>query len=100
MYPHKATATELFCISVAEAQYAKVYPFSSNEGALETTNMGTVLFGDAEDVGWRRKFVELIAETMNDRDELKKLQFDVHQDAYNRFNPQEIIRQWDEKVFV
>src|SRR3990167_810434 len=34
---------ELFCIAVAEAQYAGAYPITSFTGALETTNMGSVI---------------------------------------------------------
>ena len=39
---------ELFCVSVAEAQYAGAYPITSATGALPTTNMGTVLNVDAD----------------------------------------------------
>jgi len=89
---------ELFCISIAEAQVAGVYPITSEFGAVKTTNMGTVLPGNPGNQDWRNTFASAVADTL-ENPELSAMQDEVKQLALNRFNPETIIKQWDEKVF-
>jgi glycosyltransferase involved in cell wall biosynthesis len=88
---------ELFCVSVAEAQYAGAYPITSNAGALPTTNMGTVLEGDVRIMD--RFFVDAVVNMLKDPEGLKRAQDDVRQKAMDRFNPDRILKEWDEKIF-
>ena len=91
LYP--SSYEELFCISVAEAQVAGAYPITSAIGALPTTNMGTVLHVDASDP---RNDVTFIANVMEiDRNKISELQ----EKAIKRFNVDNIIKQWDERIF-
>jgi len=89
---------ELFCISVAEAQYAGVYPVTSGIGALETTNMGTVLKVDPNDPRNDVTFVDVVTFLLKDRGALKFGRGAVTGLAYDRFRPEIILKQWD-KVF-
>ena len=89
---------ELFCISVAEAQVAGAYPITSEFGAVKTTNMGTVLPGNPGNHDWRNIFANAVADTL-ENPELSAMQDEVKQLALSRFNPETIIKQWDEKVF-
>lgn len=99
VYPHKAVNPELFCVSCAEAQYAGAYPITSAEGALSTTNMGTILKGDPESVRWRIECVDAVVEMLSDRKALSSRQKQIRKLAYQRFNPENVLKQWDEKVF-
>jgi glycosyltransferase involved in cell wall biosynthesis len=99
LYPHKAQNPELFCVSAAEAQYAGAYPVSSNVGALATTNMGTVLPGDPEDVKWRLDCRDIIVDLLSDREELQIKRAEIIKKAFDRFNPENILDQWEKRVF-
>ena len=99
LYPHKEVNCELFCISTAEAQYAGAYPITSNYGALETTNMGTVIDGDPEDIVFRDRFIEETVSLLSNTEELKKRQSDVIKKSFDRFNPEFVLHQWEDKVF-
>lgn len=99
LYPSKYDTAELFCISVSEAQFAGVYPITSDWGALETTNMGTVIEGDATKIPFREQFQDETKALLSDHDMLKRKQFEVSERAYNRFHPFNILQQWD-KVFT
>ena len=91
---------ELFCISVAEAQCAGVYPVTSSVGALITTNMGTIIGGNpVYDDNFRMTFVNLLTDLLV-RGDLTALQTYVQNLAINRFHPSNIVKQWDEKVFA
>lgn len=90
---------ELFCLAVAESQVAGAYPITSKVGALETTNMGTLLDGHPKDRGWLKLFVEIILEELEDRRELQEKQEIIQEKAKERFNPDRILDEWDEKVF-
>lgn len=99
LYPSLYDTAELFCISVAEAQYAGVYPITSTWGALETTNMGTKIPGKASDVSFREPFIGETSSLLQNPEILKVRQFEATERAFNRFNPDIIIKQWEEKVF-
>jgi len=43
-YPFNGQTEELFCVAVAESQVAGVLPITSTDGALETTNMGVLIY--------------------------------------------------------
>lgn len=98
-YPVKAQNAELFCISCAEAQYAGAYPVTSDQGALETTNMGLLLMGDAEKPDFRIRFANKVAEILSDREKLEKMQKDVKIKMKDRCNPDNISKIWMERIF-
>jgi len=99
LYPSKYDTAELFCISVSEAQYAGVYPITSDWGALATTNMGTIIEGDADTVPFRNQFKDEFQQLLNEPKTLKRKQFEVSEKAFNRFNPEIISKQWRERIF-
>lgn len=91
---------ELFCISVAEAQVAGAYPVTSDFAAVNTTNMGTVLSGDPIERDWLlNTFAFEIAKNLNGPNLHAKQKY-VRDLAVNRFNPETIMTQWDERVFI
>ena len=99
-YPHQAMNPELFCVSMAEAQYAGAYPVSSDIGALNTTNMGCVLPGNPEESAWHHQCIDKIVELLTDRKELVNRQGEVVIKAFQRFHPDTVLSQWEERVFV
>jgi len=92
---------ELFCISVAEAQCAGVLPVTSTVGALGTTNMGVLIPGDPYNSGeFQNEFVNTIAELLNgDPEELENRQRQVRNCAIVRFHINNIMKQWEDKIF-
>ena len=95
-----ANYEELFCIAVAENQFAGAYPITSAIGALRTTNMGKIFDVDPNDPRNDVHFVEATVELLNAQNVLTTLQWQVQDDAEKRFAPKEILKQWDEKVFT
>ena len=89
---------ELFCISVAEAQFAGAYPITSSIGALETTNMGMPIGIDPNNPHDDITFITALVNLFEDRTKLQILQEEIAEKAYNRFRPEVILKQWD-KVF-
>lgn len=87
---------ELFCISVAESQVAGAYPITSDCGALETTNMGEMICGDAN--ANKQAFAEKAVEYLR-RDDLSALQQNLQAKAKERFSLDRILKIWDEEVF-
>ena len=96
LYP--STFNEMFCISVAESQVAGAFPISTDVGALKTTNMGTVLHGNAQDPQWQDLFVKKSIELLT-QDNLSQKQKWVQEVAKKRFSIENILNQWEEKVF-
>jgi glycosyltransferase involved in cell wall biosynthesis len=90
---------ELFCISVAEAQYAGVYPITSAIGALPTTNMGCVLPVNPDDANGDQVYIGEVVDILRDRERLNNAMLELKQKAKDRFSPETILREWDEKVF-
>ena len=90
---------ELFCISVAEAQWAGVYPITSSIGALKTTNMGTIFDADANNPGSDKLFVDEAVSILSNRDDLKTRQNYIQTSAQQRFSIETILQEWEEKVF-
>lgn len=88
---------ELFCIAVAEAQYAGVYPITTNKGALETTNMGTVINWNATDKRGDEMFVETIVNTINHPNFEKNVRL-LQDKAKTRFHPDTIVKYWQENI--
>jgi glycosyltransferase involved in cell wall biosynthesis len=98
LYP--SNYDELFCIAIAESQYAGSYPITSNSGSLPTTNMGTVLELDANDPRNDRIFADTVLELLtSNHDMLARKQLQVHLKAKERFSQEKILQEWDEKVF-
>lgn len=93
---------ELFCVSLAEAQVCGAYPVTSEIGALKTTSLGTLIPGDPRDgrSGFLGKFQDEIISLLKNEDELKAKQEDVRKRAIERFNPENILAQWQDKVFT
>lgn len=96
IYP--CTFLEQFCISVAESQVAGTFPVTSDSGALATTNMGRVLHGSPSDPNWQDAFVTNVVELLNDP-KLPDKQNWVREVAKKRFSIENILSQWDQKVF-
>lgn len=94
VYP--STYDELFCVSVAEAQACGVYPITSDTGALPTTNMGTVI--PRSTPNFHPEFAYTVVDLLNDPD-LPNKQKEIKQKAIDRFSIENILNQWDEKVF-
>lgn len=93
-YP--STYDELFCVAVAEAQACGVYPVTSDTGSLPTTNMGTVLSNTPT---FKTEFIDTVVELLKNPD-LDNMRSDVRQDAVNRFSPEAILEEWNEKIFA
>lgn len=90
---------ELFCIAVAESQVAGAFPVSSDVGALATTNMGRVIHGHPQDPAWVDVFVKNVVELLTDPKLADKQNY-VREVARKRFNVENIVRTWEEKVFL
>jgi glycosyltransferase involved in cell wall biosynthesis len=95
-YP--ASYEELACISCMEAQYAGAYPITSGKGALSTTNMGTIIPGNANEWEFLNTFSDTIIRLLKDREQLSALQKEVKQRALERFHPDIIMKEWN-KIF-
>lgn len=100
VYP--CTYDELFCIACAEAQVTGAYPVTSYKGALATTNMG--MFADGDPVFNPTSVVNnmsrIVLELLSDRDKLESLRRVNMEKAKERFSPERILQEWDEKVFT
>lgn len=85
---------ELFCIAAAESQVAGVYLVSSDFGALATTNMMTIHKGDpnTNKKAYSSSGVEFCHQQVHSLDDIQKK-------AKQRFHPDTILKEWDEKVF-
>lgn len=90
---------ELFCISVAESQVAGTYPITSDCGSLGTTNMGRIIHGNAQDINWQTAFVKQAVELLNDPNLCQKQEW-IREVARKRFSVENILSQWDKKVFA
>lgn len=90
---------EMFCISVAESQVAGVFPITNDTGALQTTNMGRIIHGNAQDSSWQDVFVKNAVELLTDSRLLQKQEW-IREVSKKRFSVENIIRQWDDKVFA
>ena len=89
---------ELFCIAVAESMVASTLPITTPIGALETTNMGVIIDGNAADSITQQMFVQTTIEMLRDPN-LCGMQNKVKEMALQRFGIDNIMKQWDEKVF-
>lgn len=91
---------ELFCIAVAEAQIAGIYPITSGCGALETTNMGGMIPTDPVGNTEFRKIVFKMLEDLYAYPGVLTVKVaDLYSKALERFGIHNILAQWDEKVF-
>jgi len=86
---------ELFCISCAEAQVTGAYPITTANGALSTTNMGTLIAVDMNNSHNHRAFINNVVDTIGRGVDMAEVQ----RKAIERFSPKRILKQWDEKVF-
>ena len=87
LYP--CTYDELFCYTIAEALVAGCYTITTNQGACATTNMlGAVNM---------ERFGPKIGEVFEREEPVNYA--GIRAAAINRFHPDTILRQWNEKVF-
>lgn len=91
---------ELFCIAVAEAQCAGLYPVTSSIGALEKTNMAKLLFVDANNPACDRLYVDTVLELLSDRNRLEILRAENKVRSRMRFAPENILSQWQKEIFA
>lgn len=96
LYP--STFEEMFCIAVAESQVAGTFPITSDTGALPTTNMGTVIHGNAQDPRWQDVFVQKSVELLTDPKLAQKQEW-IRECAKKRFAIENILNQWEDKIF-
>lgn len=89
---------ELFCYAVAECSVAGALPITTSKGALETTNMGIQVAGDAHNPNWAKNYADVIIETINNKSLLAEKQNEIREKARTRFSLETILPQW-EKVF-
>lgn len=89
---------EQFCISVAESQVAGVFPLTSDAGALATTNMGWKITGNPQNSDWQNVFVAKAVELLTDP-KLQQKQEWIREVSKNRFSIENVLRQWEERVF-
>lgn len=90
---------ELFCIAVAEAQCAGIYPITNNRAALATTNMGTVVgWENANDPHGDKFFVDEAVSFLFDlkAEERRK---ELMEKARRRFSPDRIAEYWEKEIF-
>lgn len=97
VYP--CTYSELFCISVSEAQWAGVYPITTMAGALPTTNMGMLLDVNPNTSQGIATFVDNAVELLNDPKLLSLKQEEVKIKARERFTLSKVLEEWDRRVF-
>jgi glycosyltransferase involved in cell wall biosynthesis len=90
---------ELFCVAVAEAQCLGAYPVTSDAGALETTNMGTIVYGNSDHISCDDQFANTVVALLEDRKVLEVKRADNKLKAKMRFAPANILEQWETKVF-
>ena len=91
---------ELFCLSVAESLVAGSYPITSGTGSLPTTNMGTVIGVDSDNAQNDITFINVLTGFLNDREVLERHRLEAQIKAMYRFNPKNIIDQWEKEVFA
>jgi glycosyltransferase involved in cell wall biosynthesis len=102
IYSYPNVYDELFCVSCAEAQACGAYPVTSGIGALQTTNLGSIINGDPRDgrSAFLKNFRDEIIKLLDDRNALAVKQQSIMEQARERFNTDNIVKQWDEKVFT
>lgn len=90
---------ELFCIAIAESQYAASYPITSGMGALATTNMGKIIEVNPDDPRNDSLFAQATVDLLRTPKLLTDLQQEVYLKAKERFSPEKILKEWDEHIF-
>ena len=91
--------SELFCIAVAESSVAGSYPITSNMGALISTNMGTIIWGDLTHFGIQDEYVRQSVRLLDVIHSSDRMVTELQQRAKERFSPNRILKEWDTKVF-
>lgn len=99
LYPSYYDGHELFCISAAEAQVAGAYPITSTWGALATTNMGVFVNGAPTSPEFVSQFAKEVVSYLNNDELLERVQSHIRKESLERFSPEKILKEWDEKVF-
>lgn len=99
LFIYPSNYQELFCISAAEAQCAGLYPVTSSTGALETTNMGTVLNVNADNPACDRLYVDTVLELLSNRNILEIKRAENKVKAKIRFAPERVLETWQKEIF-
>lgn len=90
---------ELFCISVAETQYAGCFPITSSVGALSTTNMGLKTQYPPTTEEGKNWLVENTINVLTDPNFAKINRNGIGRIARQRFGIKEAIEIWDTVFF-
>ena len=96
LYP--CSYEELFCIACAESQVAGVLPITTAVGALSTTNSGIIINGKPSEQNTQEEMINKTVEYLS-KDGLPEIQKSLRENAIERFGIENIMKQWDEKVF-
>jgi len=97
---YSATYDELFCVATAESQVAGAYTITSEFGALRTTNMCKIIRLDPRDGRARKIYIDDAVKAL---DLIHSGELDIEEvktRAINRFSPDNILKQWEERVFT
>lgn len=90
LYP--CTYDELFCIAVAETQYAGCYPITTSKGSLKTTNMGF-------QSDYLSDLADMTIRLLQNPNQLIDAQQIVQFAARERFSLERILEQWNQNIF-
>lgn len=96
-YP--CTYDELFCISVAECQFAGAVPVTSQIGAVKTTNAAGIQVGyHPTESGFEKPFARAVINLLQDYELRQTMSESAHYHAATQFNWEAIAMMWEEQV--
>jgi glycosyltransferase involved in cell wall biosynthesis len=99
IHPYSCVYSELFCYSIAEAQYTYALPITSTVGAVDSTNGGIKITGDPRRPEWQANFINVICSQFEDRNTLESFQIKVGEYARRKFDIDRISTLWDTMIF-
>ena len=79
---------------MAECQIAGAYPVTSCQGAISTTNMGTLVTGDSRNPQWVPSYANAVIETLVNP-ELPAMQERLIRQSLERFSLDKVMEKWD-----
>ena len=97
MHIYSSVYDELFCIAIAESQVAGVYTITSDYGSLPTTNMMTVHKGEPR--ANIEEYILSAKQFVNMPDYSHAYVKEIQEKAIQRFHPDTILKEWENKVF-
>lgn len=99
VHAYPCTYDELFCYASAECQVAGCFPITSATGALQTTNMGTIIQGNPESTEWKNRFIETVIISLNKHSEIDTVSKEIQKLAMERFSLDRILDEWDKVLY-